>query len=92
MSAVAGVLGLVGAAMVFGGAAGAGALLGAYLTARPRLRRSGRLVFYGMVTAVLLLAGAGLTRPEARALVVGFAGVPFVVGGLFAIFDLRRSR
>jgi len=92
MNAVVGILGLVGAAMLLGGAAGAGALLGAYLMARHRLHNSGRLAFYGLLTAALLVGGAGLTRPEARVLVGVFASVPFLVGWLFAVVDLRRAR
>jgi len=92
MNAVMGALGLVGAAMVLGGAAAAGALLGAYLMAGGRLHNTGRLVVYGLLTAALLAGGAGLTRPEARVLVGVFAGVPFVVGWLFAMVDLRRAR
>jgi hypothetical protein len=91
MDALAGVLGLLGAALVLGGAAGAGALLGAWLA-----RRGGRwprpLTRYALAAGVLLVAGAGLTRPEARGVVALFAVVPLLVGGLFALLDVRRAR
>jgi hypothetical protein len=92
MDALAGVLGLLGAAMVLGGAAGAGALLGVWLARRRGRRGTRPLARYALAAGALLAAGAGLTRPEARGLVALFAVVPFLVGGLFAVLDLRRPR
>jgi len=90
--AAVGVLGLLGAAMAFGGAAAAGALLGVFLSARHRLRGPWRLVVYALATGALLFGGTALTRPEARGVVAIFAVAPFLVGLLFAVLDLRRQR
>jgi hypothetical protein len=92
VTAAAAVLGVLGAAMAFAGAAAAGALLGARLSKTHRLRGGGRLWSYVALTAALLLGGGVLTRPEARAVVALFAVVPFLVGGLFAVLDQRGGQ
>ncbi len=90
-SAVAGVLGLAGAVLVFTASAAIGALVAALIAARERLRGPKRLAIYGAACGTLLVSGAVLTRSEARTVVLGFALVPFVVGFVIARVDLRRT-
>jgi len=90
-SPLEGLLGLGGAVLVFAASAAVGGLAAAFGTARPRLRGRRRLVLYGLLCGVLLAMGIALTRSEARAVVCGFAIVPFVVGFVMARVDLRRQ-
>ena len=90
-SPLEGLLGLGGAVLVFAASAAVGGLAAAFGTARPRLRWPRRLVVYGLLCGVFLVMGIALTRSEARAVVCGFAIVPFVVGFVMARVDLRRQ-
>jgi hypothetical protein len=90
-SPLEGLLGLAGAVLVFAACAAVGGLAAALATARPRLRGPRRLVVYGLLCGVFLVMGIALTRSEARAVVCGFAIVPFVVGFVMARVDLRRQ-
>jgi len=90
-SRVAGLLSLAGAVMVFAACAAVGGLTAALTTARSRLRGPRRLMGYGLVCGALLAAGVALTRREARAVVIGFSIVPFLVGFIMARVDLRRQ-
>jgi hypothetical protein len=91
-SRLAGLMALAGAVLVFAACAAVGGLAAALLTARSRLRGARRLAIYGAVCGVLMSAGIALTRREARAVVAGFAIVPFLVGFVMAPVDLRRAR
>ncbi|MBI3997462.1 MAG: hypothetical protein HY355_00410 [Armatimonadetes bacterium] len=86
-----GILGLVGAAMVFVGFAALGGLLAVLTGARSRMRGPRRLALFSLLAAILVAGGAALTRPEARAAVAGFALVPLLAAYLMARADLRRS-
>ncbi len=90
-SSLEGLLGLAGAVLVFAACAAVGGLAAAFATARPRLRGPRRLVIYGLLCGVFLAMGIALTRSEARAVVCGFAILPFVVGFVMARVDLRRQ-
>lgn len=90
-SRVAGLMGLAGAVLVFAACAAVGGLAAALLTARSRLRGPWRLTIYAAVCGALMMTGVALTRREARAVVAGFAVVPFVVGFVMARVDLRRQ-
>lgn len=89
-SVFTGLLGLLGALMVFAGSAAAGGLLAVMTGARERLRGTDRVVAFGAFVVVLIAGGAALTRPEARAAVTAFAIVPLLVGFLMTKSDLRR--